>query len=113
MKKLGVEQEWRGQLQISQSMEAKSLTKLYALSRVVKRQREVKRMNQVNWTTLLPGLISATKLVLQSFGIDIPDEHINATVNGVAAVGAIVAIFMSHNKGETNAQYKGDSGSAV
>lgn len=55
-------------------------------------------MENIKWTTLLPGVISAAKLVLQSFGIDIPDEHINAIVNGAAAVGAIVAIFMSHSK---------------
>lgn len=65
-----------------------------------------RRKMQTNWVTLLPGLISATKLVLQSFGIDIPDEHINAIVNGAAAVGAVVAIFMSHKKGDKNDNQK-------
>ena len=81
------------------------------------RQRRVKTMENIKWATLVPGVISAAKLVLQSFGIDIPDEHINAIVNGAAAVGAIVAIFMSHRKKEVvvnvNAQYQGDSGPAV
>ncbi|WP_307439916.1 hypothetical protein [Paenibacillus sp. V4I3] len=57
-------------------------------------------MENIKWATLVPGVISAAKLVLQSFGIDIPDEHINSIVNGAAAVGAIVAIFMSHRKQE-------------
>ena len=72
-------------------------------------------MDNIKWTSMLPGLISAAKLVLQSFGIDIPDEHINAIVNGAAAVGAIVAIFMSHRKQEVkpDAQYKSSSESAV
>lgn len=72
-------------------------------------------MQNINYATLLPGIISAAKLVLQSFGIDIPDEHINAIVNGAAAVGAIVAIFMSHRKqgGASNAQHQGDTGPAI
>lgn len=54
--------------------------------------------NNINWTTLTPGLISAGKLIAQSFGYDIPDEKINAVVNGAAAVIAIITIFMSHRK---------------
>lgn len=56
-------------------------------------------MREINWTTLITGLVAAGKLVLNSFGINIPDELINDTVNGVAAVIAIVAIFMSHKRG--------------
>ncbi|MEC0231190.1 hypothetical protein [Paenibacillus alba] len=74
-------------------------------------------MDNIKWATLVPGVISAAKLVLQSFGIDIPDEHINAIVNGAAAVGAVVAIFMSHRKKEVpsnaNTKYQSSSESAV
>lgn len=57
-------------------------------------------MKEVNWPTLITGLVAAGKLMLNSFGINIPDELINDLVNGVAAVIAIAAIFMSHKKGE-------------
>lgn len=57
-------------------------------------------MKEINWTTLIGGLVAAGKLVSNSFGINIPDELINDLVNGVAAIMAIVAIFMSHKKKE-------------
>ena len=86
----------------------------YVMDVIRKKKRRI-HMDNIKWTSMLPGLISAAKLVLQSFGIDIPDEHINAIVNGAAAVGAIVAIFMSHRKQEVkpDAQYKSSSESAV
>jgi uncharacterized membrane protein len=79
-------------------------------------------MREINWTTLISGIVAAGKLVSSSFGITIPDELINDLVNGVAAIIAVAAIFMSHKKivtpqtgGQTNAdtQYTGSSDSAV
>ena len=72
-------------------------------------------MREINWTTLISGIVAAGKLVSSSFGITIPDEIINDLVNGVAAVIAIVAIFMSHRKKEVrpDAQYSSSSDSAV
>lgn len=75
-------------------------------------------MKDINWTTLIGGLIAAGKLVSNSFGIDLPDELINDLVNGVAAVVAIVAIFSSHKLkkggGEVEStKHTGDSGPAV
>lgn len=72
-------------------------------------------MKELNWPTLITGLVAAGKLMLNSFGINIPDEIINDVVNGVAAVIAIVAIFMSHRKKEVtpDAQYRSSSDSAV
>jgi uncharacterized membrane protein len=57
-------------------------------------------VKEINWPTLIGGLVAAGKLVSNSFGINIPDELINDLVNGVAAIMAIVAIFMSHKKKE-------------
>jgi uncharacterized membrane protein len=96
MQKVGA--EWSGRENPSSSTVVQNLKKLYESFY----KRRVLKMNQVNWITLLPGLISAIKLVLQSFGIDIPDEHINNIVNGAASVLAIISIFLSHKKGGSN-----------
>lgn len=73
-------------------------------------------MREINWTTLITGLVAAGKLVLNSFGINIHDELINDTVNGVAAVIAIAAIFISHKRGvrriESTESY-GDHGPSI
>jgi uncharacterized membrane protein len=112
---------WNGKPKTLKCEEVRNLRILYlslqmAINQVYQKRR-VRKMNQVNWTTLVPGLISAAKLVLQSFGIDIPDEHINAIVNGAAAVGAIIAIFLSHKKqgGTINepTQFKSDINHSV
>jgi uncharacterized membrane protein len=61
--------------------------------------RRRRKMNQnINFVTLFPGMIAAIKLILQPFGIDIPDEHINALVNGAASLMVIVGIFYNHFK---------------
>jgi uncharacterized membrane protein len=61
-------------------------------------------MNQnINWVTLIVSLLGAIKLVLQMFGIQIPDQNINEIANGAAALVNIVGIIMSHRKeGATN-----------
>lgn len=52
----------------------------------------------INFATLLPGLAGVIKLILQSFGIEVPDEHINDILNGVAALAAVIAVILSHHK---------------
>lgn len=53
---------------------------------------------QTNWTTLLIALLGALKLILQPFGIEISDEHINAIVNGAAAVVTVGGVIYHHMK---------------
>jgi uncharacterized membrane protein len=66
--------------------------------------RRTRKMNQnINWVTLIVSLLGAIKLVLQMFGIQIPDQNINEIANGAAALVNIVGIIMSHRKeGATN-----------
>jgi len=73
-------------------------------------------MQNINWVTLVPALLGAIKLILQPFGVEISDQNINEIANGAAALATIIGVLMSHRKQEattTNAQYKGDTGSAV
>ncbi len=52
-----------------------------------------------NITTLIIGLLSAVKLILQAFGVDIINStEINQIADGVAALCTIVAVFMKHEK---------------
>lgn len=63
-------------------------------------------MQQVNWITLIVALLGALKLILQPFGIEITDEHINAIANGAAAVVTVGGVIYHHMKkpgGVTNA----------
>lgn len=106
MERLECSDQWRGQVKASNYEDLLNLRRSFSSSpkanQWANQLRRVKTMENIKWATLVPGVISAAKLVLQSFGIDIPDEHINAIVNGAAAVGAIVAIFMSHRKQEVS-----------
>lgn len=55
-------------------------------------------MKNVNYLSLIAAVIGALKIILQSFGIVIPDELANDVANGAAAVMTIIGIFMSHRK---------------
>lgn len=55
-------------------------------------------MNQINWITLLTAEFGAAKLALQPFGVIIPDENINALVNGISAAVTIGGIIYNHFK---------------
>lgn len=56
---------------------------------------------QINWLSLFAAILGAGKIILQSVGIEIPDEHINSIINGAAAIVTIIGIFMSHRKGDS------------
>lgn len=103
MGKLGVEHEWRGQLEILNDTEVQSLKKLFKSSIAIRRK---KKMQNTNWITLLPALIGAIKLILQPFGIDlshVTDTQVNDVVNGIAALVTIIGICIPHKKGDSNA----------
>lgn len=71
-------------------------------------------MSNINWTTLIVALLGAIKLILQPFGIEIEDEHINAIANGIAALLTVVGVILSHRKQEPAAQtIPGGNGGAV
>ncbi len=54
---------------------------------------------QVNYYSLAIGLLGASKLILNSFGLDIiTDNDINAIANGAAAVATVVGVYMNHKK---------------
>jgi uncharacterized membrane protein len=103
----GVSDQWHGPHETLKSMDLLNSGRSFFLSRkAINRgnpSRRTMKMNQsqVNLATLTPGIIAVLKLALQPFGIEIPDEHINAIVNGAAALMAVIAVFMSHRKPKT------------
>lgn len=52
----------------------------------------------VNWATLIPTLLGAAKLILEPFGIIIPDQNVNEIANGIAALATVIGIIISHRK---------------
>lgn len=60
-------------------------------------------MNQaVNYSVLFLAVVSALKLILQPFGIDLTeltDERVNAIANGFAALMTIIGIVRNNLKG--------------
>lgn len=52
----------------------------------------------INYATLIPTLLAAFKIVLQPFGIEIPDEHINLAVNVIAGLATLVGVYLPHTK---------------
>lgn len=102
---LGVGDQWHGQVKIS-CWDQPNYKQLYSSLRkeTILNQRRLKKMNNqsINYMTLIPTILGAAKLILQTFGIDIPDETLNEVVNGAAAVGTIIGIFLAHKKGVSN-----------
>jgi uncharacterized membrane protein len=81
---------------------------LYTLRWVigVLKLRRRRRMQNINWATLIPALFGAIKLILQPFGVDlshITSEQVNAMANGVAALAVVAGIIYNHfaHKGGT------------
>lgn len=59
--------------------------------------------NKGNLYTLIAGLLCIFKLILQTFGIDIiTNEQIDDIANGVAAIVAIVTVYLHNPIGKTN-----------
>jgi uncharacterized membrane protein len=65
-------------------------------------QRRLIKMNtNINYVTLIPALLGVAKLVLQPLGFDlshITDGQVNDLLNGIAAVLAIIGVFLPHRK---------------
>ncbi|MNY77120.1 hypothetical protein D3C86_2169250 [compost metagenome] len=57
-------------------------------------------MQNINWFTLILSLLGALKLILQPFGVEIPDDNFNEIANGAAGLAALIGIFLSHKKVE-------------
>jgi uncharacterized membrane protein len=105
MAHLGLGDQYRGQVTLSEA-DRQSFKKFYSsLQGAIQwgsQLRRGKRMNQqINYVSLFAAVLGAMKIILQSVGIEIPDEHINSIVNGAAAIVTIIGIFMSHRKGES------------
>lgn len=104
MRVTGVESEWKSNLPMNGfKITLPQLSKkLYLFSLMdtkhLKIRRKTKMNTNINYATLIPTILGAAKLILQTFGIDIPDATINEIVNGAAAVGTIIGIFMAHRK---------------
>lgn len=71
-------------------------------------------MSNVNWVTLIVALLGAVKLILQPFGIEITEQHINDIANGAAALVTVWGVVYSHVKqttgGDTSAQSNNTAG---
>jgi uncharacterized membrane protein len=109
----GVKGEWSesGEGLISYAKVRRSLSRSFAtfskviFRRICRYQRRKRKMNNINWVTLIPALLGALKLILQPFGIVIEDQSINEITNGAAAILTVVGVIMSHTKGgAVNAQ---------
>jgi uncharacterized membrane protein len=103
MDHLGVEGEWPIPQRTLPQMVQQNLRKLYSSSPKETQQgnqRRKTKMNSqnINYATLIPTILGAAKLILQTFGIEIPDTVVNEIVNGAAAVGTVIGIFMAHRK---------------
>lgn len=121
---MGVEGEWSGE-GLTYERVRRSLSQYFALfSKVILRKifrLRRKNMQNINWITLIPSLFGVAKLILQPLGVDlshITNEQVNDIANGVAALLAVIGVFLSHQKqegGKTNVtpQYTGDHGPAV
>jgi len=56
-------------------------------------------MNQKLTSPLLwVAILGALKLLLDAGGIQIPDDKVNEIANGIAAVLAVVGMWMDHSK---------------
>ena len=59
-------------------------------------ERRFKMPTNLNYYTIIPSLVAGLKLSLQAFGIEIPDELINAIFNGLAAILMIAGVIYNH-----------------
>lgn len=58
-----------------------------------------KLTSQRRWSTILLGLLSATKIITDMVGYHIISNHeVNGIVNGAAALGTVITVMMSHMK---------------
>ncbi|MFB9330460.1 hypothetical protein ACFFSY_31345 [Paenibacillus aurantiacus] len=55
-------------------------------------------MTKLKQPGLILGILGAAKLLLDSAGIQIPDDTINDLANGISAVLVVISIFVDHGK---------------
>jgi uncharacterized membrane protein len=117
MRHMGIEEQWIGTPSISAIAGAKNLKKSLRLSRKVINRgnplRRRKKMQNINWYTLTLALVGALKLILNSFGIEFPDQQVNEIANGAAAILTIIGVHSTHRKENTDAQRISGDGPAV
>lgn len=58
----------------------------------------MKLLTKLKQPGLIIGILGAAKLLLDSAGIQIPDETINDLANGISAVLVVISIFVDHGK---------------
>lgn len=104
MRVIGVEREWESNLPMNGfGITLPQLSKKLCLfSPTVmnhpKKRRKTKMNSNINFLTLIPTLAMALKLILQVFGIQIPDENVNAVVNVISSIGAVIGVYLPHTK---------------
>jgi uncharacterized membrane protein len=103
MQVLGVGDKWKDGPKFGlKTTDLLNLRRFFLLSckETIQNPRRKTKMNSqnINYATLIPTILGAAKLILQTFGIEIPDTVVNEIVNGAAAVGTIIGIFMAHRK---------------
>lgn len=55
-------------------------------------------MEKLKKPTLWLAVLGVTKLLAQAFGVEIEDELINMTANGLAGLFTIIGVFVDHGK---------------
>lgn len=77
----------------------------FGLRRRRRRVEELKR----NWITIGPSLLGGVKLILEPFGVTIPQDDINNIINGVAAALTVFGIVYHHLKKPKGGTVSGSS----
>lgn len=104
MQALGVGEQWESNLPINGfGITLPQLSrKLCLFSPTVTKRPKKRRKNMnsknINFLTLIPTLAMALKLILQVFGIQIPDENVNVVINVISSVGAVIGVYLPHTK---------------
>lgn len=55
-------------------------------------------MEKLKKPTLWLAVLGVVKLLAQAFGVEIEDELINTTANGLAGLFTLIGIFADHGK---------------
>lgn len=54
--------------------------------------------NKLRQPSFLLAVLAAVKLIVQPFGVDIPDQDLNSFADGICALVTIIGIFLDHGK---------------
>lgn len=97
-------ERWNGTTRKSCVTVQMNLRRLYRLLLpAADRGRKGRRRMQIDtksirWSTLIPALVCAVKLALQTFGIEISVQEVNDWLNVLSAVIAPLGVALSHRK---------------